>query len=172
MLCLFIYLLGIVKVFSSHYSWQGDLSCRPNFPELNEKQITVLEKNSNLNLILEGTVWPDWICMRVVPLDEPLHTKIHLILLLIGITGCMVTSRNLFRQTGPKMRKSQQLVFGLQLVRRIFAETLRSRNQNQNNATLWRIFSSNKGAPANRKKRFYTNRNLNSEQRRLGFFFV
>jgi hypothetical protein len=55
-LCPFIYLLGIVKVFSFHYSWQGDLSCRPNFPELNEKQITVLEKNSNLNLILKGTV--------------------------------------------------------------------------------------------------------------------
>ncbi len=28
------------------------------------------------------------------------NTKMHLILLLVGITGCMVTNRNLFRQTG------------------------------------------------------------------------
>jgi hypothetical protein len=31
-------------------------------------------------------------------------------------------------------------------------------NPNQNNAALWRIFSSNKSVPANRKKGFYTSR--------------
>ncbi len=40
----------------------------------------------------------------------------------------------------PKMRESQQLVFGLRLVRRIFEETLTSRNTNQNSATLGGIF--------------------------------
>jgi hypothetical protein len=38
------------------------------------------------------------------------------------------------------MRESLQLFFGLRLVRRILEETLTSRNPNQNNATLWRIF--------------------------------
>jgi hypothetical protein len=55
----------------------------------------------------------------------------------------------------PKMRESQQLFFGLRLVRRIFEETLTSRNPNQNSATLWQIFSSNKSASANRKTGFY-----------------
>ncbi len=32
-----------------------------------------------------------------------------------------------------------------------------NRNPNQNSAALWRIFSSNKSAPANRKEGFYTN---------------
>jgi hypothetical protein len=35
---------------------------------------------------------------------------------------------------------------------------------------LWRIFSSNKSAPANRKKGFYTNRDLNKQK--VGFIFV
>ncbi len=55
----------------------------------------------------------------------------------------------------PKMRESQQLFFGLRLVRKIIEETLKSRNPNQNSATLWRIFSSNKSDPANRNKGFY-----------------
>jgi hypothetical protein len=38
--------------------------------------------------------------------SEPLHRKKHQILLLVGITGCMVTNRNLFHQTGlQKCRK-------------------------------------------------------------------
>jgi hypothetical protein len=68
------------------------------------------------------------------------------------------------------MRESQQLFFGLQLVRRIFEETLTSRNPNQNSATLWRIFSSNKSEPANLKKVFYTNRV--SKKQEVGGFFV
>ncbi len=31
--------------------------------------------------------------------SEPLHTKMTLIILFVGITGCMGTNRNLFRQT-------------------------------------------------------------------------
>ncbi len=70
------------------------------------------------------------------------------------------------------MGESQQLVFGLRFVRRIFGETLTYRNPNQYSATLWRIFSSNKSAPANRKKRIllYTNRNPNKQE--VGFIFV
>jgi hypothetical protein len=42
-------------------------------------------------------------------------------------------------------------------VRRIFEEPPTSRNANQNSATLWWIFSSNKSVSANRKKGFYIN---------------
>jgi hypothetical protein len=45
------------------------------------------------------------------------------------------------------MRESQQLFFGLRLVRRIFEETQTSPNPNQNIATLWRIFFIKKSAP-------------------------
>jgi hypothetical protein len=68
------------------------------------------------------------------------------------------------------MRESQQLVFGLRLVRRIFEETLTSLNPKQNSATLWRIFSSKKRAPVKRKKGFYTNRNPNKQE--VGINFV
>ncbi len=61
-----------------------------------------------------------------------------------------------------KMRESQQLVFGLRLVSNI-------RNPKKNNTTLWRIFSLNKHAPANRKKGFYKNRNPNKQVVGLNF---
>jgi hypothetical protein len=63
------------------------------------------------------------------------------------------------------MRESQQLFFGLRPVRRIFEETLTSRNPNKNSGT---IFSSNKSAPANRKN--YTNRVPKKQE--VGGFFV
>jgi hypothetical protein len=74
-----------------------------------------------------GTIRPDWTSLRVLPLDRPrkghqplwdfdfdfdleflkklqsselLHTKMPLIILLVGIMGCMCTNRNLFRQAG------------------------------------------------------------------------
>ncbi len=70
----------------------------------------------------KGTVRPDWIFMRVEPLDrhrkgqqplqvfsfeylkrlqssELLHTKMPLIILLVGSTGCMGTNCDLFHQT-------------------------------------------------------------------------
>jgi hypothetical protein len=69
-----------------------------------------------------------------------------------------------------KMRESQQLVFGLRLVRRIFEETLTFPNPNQNSATFWWIFSSSKSELANRKKGFYTNGNPNKQE--VGLIFV
>jgi hypothetical protein len=39
-----------------------------------------------------------------------------------------------------------------------------SPNPSQNSAALWQIFSSNKSAPANRKKEFYTNRDSNKQE--------
>jgi hypothetical protein len=68
------------------------------------------------------------------------------------------------------MRESQQLFFGLRLVRRILEETLTSRNPNQNSATLWHIFSSNKSEPAKRKKGFYIN--CVPKKQDVGGFFV
>jgi hypothetical protein len=48
---------------------------------------------------------------------------------------------------------------------------LTSRDPNQNRAALWRIFSSNKSAPANRKTGFYANRDqLNANtNKNLGY---
>jgi hypothetical protein len=45
-----------------------------------------------------------------------------------------------------------------------------SRNPNQNRAALWRIFSSNKSAPVNKKTGFYANRDLN--KRKVEFIFA
>jgi hypothetical protein len=82
--------------------------------------------------------------------SEPLHTKMPLIILLVGIPVCMATNRDLFPPTVlQKMRESQQLFLRLRLVSK---ESFR--NPNQNRGELWRIFSSNKSAPANRKKGF------------------
>jgi hypothetical protein len=39
-----------------------------------------------------------------------------------------------------------------------------SRNLNQYRAALWRIFSSNRSAPANRKTGFYANRDPNKQE--------
>jgi hypothetical protein len=96
-----------------------------------------------------------------------------LILLLIGITVCMATNLNLFRRIdrAPKIRKSQQLFFGLRLVRRY---TVLEQFQHPAIQTKivqhWRIFSSNKSAPANRKKGFCTNHDPNKQE--VGFIFV
>ncbi len=47
---------------------------------------------------------------------------------------------------------------------------LTSCNPNQNRAALWRIFSSNKSAPANRKRGFYANRDPDKQE--VGFIFA
>jgi hypothetical protein len=53
----------------------------------------------------------------------------------------MATNRNLFPPNrSPKMRESQQFSFGLRLVRRIFEETLTSRNTNQSRNPFGRFF--------------------------------
>jgi hypothetical protein len=72
----------------------------------------------------------------------------------------------IFSAEDPKMLESQQLSFGLRLVSRIPT----SRNPNQNSAALWRTFSTNKRAPGNRKKGFYTNCDPNKQK--VGFLFV
>jgi hypothetical protein len=61
------------------------------------------------------------------------------------------------------MRERHQLFFGLWIVSE-------ERNPNQNRAALWRIFSSNKSAPANRKTGFYANHDPNKQE--IGFIFV
>jgi hypothetical protein len=45
-----------------------------------------------------------------------------------------------------------------------------SGNPNQIRAALWRIFSSNKSAPANRKTGFYANRDPNKQE--VGYLFL
>ncbi len=100
-----------------------------------------------------------------------------LILLFIRHTGCTYTRTVNCTQTeifppnlSLKMRESQQLFFGLRLVRRIFEETQTSPNPNQNIATLWRIFFIKKSAPVIWKKGFYTNRVPKKQE--VGGFFV
>jgi hypothetical protein len=58
----------------------------------------------------------------------------------------MATNRNLFPPNrSPKMRESQQLSFGLWIVRRIFEENQQTAIQTKiYRAALWGIFSSNK----------------------------
>ncbi len=72
-------------------------------------------------------------------------------LLLDRIAVCMGTNRNLFRQT---VLQKCVGVSRCSLDYSSWVEYLKiptSRNPNQNSAALWRIFSSNKSAPANRK---------------------
>jgi hypothetical protein len=74
-----------------------------------------------------------------------LHTKMPLIILLVGRTGCMgaIFSTKMFSKNG---REST-------IVGRIF-EGPTIRNPNQNRAALWQIFPTNKSATANRKNGF------------------
>ncbi len=64
----------------------------------------------------------------------------------------------------PKMRERHQLFFGLRLVSK------ESCNPDQNRAAFWRIFSSNKSAPAKRKTGFYANHDPNKQE--VGFIFA
>jgi hypothetical protein len=74
----------------------------------------------------------------------------HLILLLVGITGCLGTYSDLFRLTVLQICGSQQFFLGLQLVSRIFEENQQSAIQTK----IEQTFSTNKIATANRKKGF------------------
>jgi hypothetical protein len=64
------------------------------------------------------------------------------------------------------MRERHQLFFGLRLV----SEELHHSAIQTNIEQHWRIFSSNKSVPANRKKRFYANRDPNKQE--VGFIFA
>jgi hypothetical protein len=79
--------------------------------------------------------------------SEPLHAKRPLILMLVRV----LKPRSFSPNRALKIREGHQLSFGL-------------RNPNQKRAALWRIFSSNKSVPANRKKRFYANRDPNKQE--------
>jgi hypothetical protein len=68
------------------------------------------------------------------------------------------------------MQEIKQLFFGLRLVRRIFEETL-SRNPNLKYCNTLANFFIKKGAPANRKKGFYTNR-VPKKQEVRGFLYL
>ncbi len=47
----------------------------------------ILNKNEKRKLLLKGTVRPDWICMRVVPLESPLkgHQPLYVFDFLISV---------------------------------------------------------------------------------------
>jgi hypothetical protein len=82
----------------------------------------------------------------------------------------MYTNRYLFRQTGlQKCGKVNNCSLDYGLLEEYLKKPLLSRNPNQNSATLWRIFSSDKSAPANRNKGFNTNR-VPKKQEVIGFF--
>jgi hypothetical protein len=69
------------------------------------------------------------------------------------------------------MPESQRLFCGLWPVSRIFEEFQHAAIQTKKiSAALLRIFSTNKSAPANRKKRFFTNRDPNKQE--VGLIFV
>ena len=65
----------------------------------------------------------------------------------------------------PKMRERHQLFFGLRLVSKEFQHPAI-----QTKIAFWRIFSTNKSVPANRKKGFYANRDPNKQE--VGFIFA
>ncbi len=64
------------------------------------------------------------------------------------------------------MQERDQLFFGLRFEIKEFQHPAIQTKI----AALWRIFSSNKSAPANRKTRFYTNRDPNKQED--GFIFA
>jgi hypothetical protein len=81
------------------------------------------------------------------------HQKSILSSFFFGRRG-MCTNRNLFPKTSPqKNAGSIHFMFRGRIISRIFKE-FKTRNPNQSHAALWRIFSSNKSVPANRKKDF------------------
>ncbi len=100
--------------------------------------------------------------------SKPLHTKIHLILLLLQQMGCVGTNRNLFCQTG--LQKCWR-VNNCSFMDNSWVDYLKNSNipQSEPKYALWQIFSSNKSAPANGKKGFYRNR-LTKNQEVEGIF--
>ncbi len=85
--------------------------------------------------------------------SEPLHTKMPLIFLLIRHTGCMGTNRDLFRRT--VLQKCWK-VNNCPLDYGSWVEYLK--NSNIQTKIVQPFGGFFQQAPANRKKRFYTNR--------------
>jgi hypothetical protein len=91
--------------------------------------------------------------------SEPLHAKMNPISYLFG----------------SRFACAQTVIFSAKQCSKNEGETSivlvpTSRNPNQNRVAFWRIFSSNKSAPANRKTGFYTNCDPNKQDRRLDTF--
>jgi len=86
--------------------------------------------------------------------SDLLNTKMPLILLLVWITVCMCTNCDLFHWLCSKNEGETTFVLWITACEWRIPT---SGNLNCNSAVLWRIFSSNESAPANKKKGFYTN---------------
>jgi hypothetical protein len=105
----------------------------------------------------------------ILKISERLHTKIHVIILLLRQVGCMCTNRNLFVQTGPQNLRIIHFMFGGRSVSRYLKNSNYPQSKSKECSTS-RIFSSNKSVPANKKKRFYTSRLPKNEE--IGCIFV
>jgi hypothetical protein len=90
-----------------------------------------------------------------------------LILLFVWIAVFMSTNSDLFRRTVLQKCRRNNIVLWITACE---WKIPTSCNPYQNSALLWWIFSSNKSAPANSKKEFYTNRDPNKQE--VGFIFV
>ncbi len=112
---------------------------RINNKQISKKLSSKVVRNQNN---FKGTVQPDWICMRVVPLDRPFNKTSTSIGFLFSIfyleylirvqsseslyakmnpTSCLFGSPRSFPPNrAPKMRERHQLFFGLRLVSKEF----------------------------------------------------
>jgi hypothetical protein len=85
--------------------------------------------------------------------SQSLPTEINLILLFLWQTGCKLFRQTMLPKCGRVNNCSLQAGLRVNIWR-----ILTARNRTQSSAALWRTFSFDKSAPANRKKGFYTNR--------------
>jgi hypothetical protein len=124
---------------------------------------------------LEKDINPDRFLFFIFDLDylirvqgsEPLHAKMN-------PTSCFFGSRFACAQTAifshepcSKHAGEKSIVLWITACEFLIPT---SRIPNQNRASLWGIFSSNKIAPANRKTGFYANRDPNKQE--VGFIFA
>jgi hypothetical protein len=84
--------MKILETFSSN----GYYHCNPS-AILNSERNNTYRRKSNVKSVysLDFLIW-------ILKISERLHTKIHVIILLLRQVGCMCTNRNLFVQTGPQ----------------------------------------------------------------------
>ncbi len=141
------------------------------------------------NSRLKGPILPDWICMRVVPLDrswkghQPLlvfyfyfwslivdksskfwaaSCKNKSNLLLVWITVCMCSNHDLFRRT-VLQKRGRDINCSLD-----YGSWVKNSNipaiQTKIEQHFWGIFSLNKSVSANRKTGFYANCDPNKQE--------
>ncbi len=104
-------------------------------------------------------------CLRRVQSSEPLHAIMNPTLL-VWITVCMCPNRDLFRRT--VLQKCVRDI-NCSLDYGSWVKNSNIPYPNQNRASPWRIFSSNKSAPANRKTAFHANCDPNKQEIRFVF---